>query len=264
MTLKLRRPRRHRQNILILPAVLFLSVGLFATLPAHAGIVSSSGVTPLAVAPGTGVHPGDQPPLPTPIIFPEVIGGIAPAGGIAVDHNGSVVVAAPVESANVVNPLLVSSVIPAGTPFDSYLFHFDPADAAIPGAAYFYPLSTVLFSNQIIGVQLFSTGYSALQKPALTPYVGKLEAGDAAVALNSGPPLSYYPGGLIFRGVEEDAMAITSGGFGINLAGEADGAEIDQVRIFVAVPEPNSALLALMGLLGLSFLAIKNARAVRC
>jgi hypothetical protein len=265
MKLNLRRFSRPEANIFA--CVLVLTLAIFAAVPAaHAGIVSFSGVTPLPGPPAPNVLPGSQPPLPTPIVFNELAGvggvGIAPAGGIPVDHDGSVAVAAPVETGNVINPLLVSGVIPAGTPFESYLFHFDPLDVAIPGPGNFYPLSSIVFSNKIIGVQLFTTGFTALQKPAATPYVGKLEAGDAAIAFNGGPPLAYYPGGLIFRGLEEDAMAIVSGGFGINLAGEADGVQIDQVRIFVAVPEPTTLTMAFAGILGIMGLGRTRSRAV--
>jgi hypothetical protein len=261
MTLNLRRFSRPESNIFA--CVLVLTLACFAATPAaHAGIVSFSGVTPLGGPPAPNVLPGSQPALPTPIIFPEFINGFIPAGGVAVDHNGSVVVASPVESAGVVNPLLVKSVIPAGTKVDSYLFHFDPADSAVPSAANFYPLSSVLFSTKILGVQLFSSSFP-LQKPALTPYVGTLEAGDAVPVFNGGPTPPYYPGGVVFRGQEEDAMAITSGGFGINLAGEADGVEIDQVRIYVAsVPEPTTLTMAFAGILGIMGLGRTRSRAV--
>jgi hypothetical protein len=239
-------------------------VACLGAIPAQAGIVSFSGVTPLAGPPAPNVLPGSQPPVPNPIIFPEQPGAaIAPAGGIAVDHNGSVVSAAPVVTGNVVNPLLVSGVIPAGTPYESYLFHFDPLDVAVPTAANFYPLSSVTFSNKIIGVQLFSSASAALQKPAATPYVGKLESGDALPVFFGGPAPPYYPGGLATRGLEEDAMAIIAGGFGINLAGEADGVQIDQVRIFVAVPEPTSLGMAFIAMLGIMGLGRTRTKAVR-
>jgi hypothetical protein len=216
---------------------------------ACAGIVSFSGVTPLAGPPAPNVLPGSQPPVPSPIIFPELPGSGIALLGIPVDHDGSVVTAAPVLSGNVVNPLLVSSVIPAGTAYESYLFHFDPIDVAIPTAANFYPLSSITFSNKIIGVQLFSSAATALQKPAATPYVGKLESGDALPVFFGGPIPPYYPGGLSTRGLEEDAMAIVAGGFGINLAGEADGVQIDQVRIFTeSIPEPSTLALVLAAL----------------
>src|SRR3954464_12319703 len=96
------------ESILFVWAV--VAVVCLSAISAQAGIVSFSGVTPLAGPPAPGVHPGDQPPLPTPIVFPEVLNGVAPVGGIAVDHNGSVVSAAPVVSSNVVNPLLMSGV----------------------------------------------------------------------------------------------------------------------------------------------------------
>jgi hypothetical protein len=261
MTRKLGRQRRP-ESIFLACALVFV-VACLSAIPVQAGIVSFSGVTPLPGPPAPGVHPGDQPPLPTPTVFPEVLNGVAPVGGIAVDHNGSVVTASPVVSANVVNPLLVSGVIPSGTRFDSYLFHFDPADAQIPSAANFFPLSTITFSSKIIGVQLFSSGYVGLQKPALTPYVGTLESGDAAIGINGGPLPTYYPGGLSTRGLEEDAMAIVGGGFGINLAGEADGVQIDQIRIFVAVPEPTSLAMAFVAIFGIMGLGRTRSRAVR-
>ena len=261
MTRNLRRSRRLEFTSLVL-AVAF-AFGIFAVIPVQAGIVSSSGVTVLGGPPAPGVHPGDQPPLPTPIIFPEFLNGTIPVGGVGVDHNGSVVVASPVESGGIVNPLLVKSLIPAGTKVDSYLFHFDPADSAIPSAANFYPLSSILFSTKILGVELFSSSFP-LQKPALTPYVGTLESGDSAPVFSGGPTPAYYPGGVAFRGLEEDSMAITSGGFGIDLAGEADGVEIDQVRIYVAVvPEPASLAMAFIGFLGIMGLGTARFRAVR-
>jgi len=244
--------RTYRPGINILACVLVFSLGCFAVPTALAGIVSSSAVTVLGGAPAPNVLPGSNTTSPNPIVFPEVLGGIVPAGGVPVDHDGSVVVASPVESGNIVTPLLVSAVIPAGTVVDSYFFHFDPPDSAFPLPGNFYPSSSILFSTKILGVQVFTSGFTALQKPALTPYVGKLEAGDAAVAAMGGPPVAYYPGGVIFRGQEEDAMAITSGGFGITLAGEADGVQIDQVRIFVAgVPEPTSLVMAFLAVLGI-------------
>jgi hypothetical protein len=256
--------RLGRPESIFLACALVFAVAVFFAIPVQAGIVGFSGVTPLAAPPSPNVLPGSQPPVPTPIIFPEFAGiGTAPVGGIPVDHNGSVVVAAPVESSGIVNPLLVSAVIPFGTPYQSYLFHFDPADTAIPTAANFYPLSSVTFSNKIIGVQLFSSGFASLQKPVATPYVGKLESGDALPVFFGGPTPPYYPGGLATRGLEEDAMAITTGGFGINLAGEADGIEIDQVRIFVSVPEPASLAMAFIAVLGIMGMGRTRATAVR-
>lgn len=262
MTRKLGRLSRSESTFLKL-ALVFV-VACLGVAPTQAGIVSFSGVTPLPGPPAPNVLPGSQPPVPTPIIFPELPGfGIAPVGGIPVDHNGSVVSAAPVESANIVNPLLVSGIIPAGTPYESYFFHFDPADTIIPSAANFYPLSSITFSTKIIGVQLFSSAFSGLQKPALTPYVGKLESGDALPVFFGGPTPPYYPGGLSTRGLEEDSMAIVAGGFGINLAGEADGVQIDQVRIFTAVvPEPTSLAMAFAAIFGIMGLGRTRARAV--
>jgi hypothetical protein len=226
------------------------------------GISAVAGVTLVPGPPAPNVLPGsvEQPigfPLPVgnPVIFPEVQAGIVKPGtpsaqhplaniGLDVDHNGSNVSAAPVVSGNIVNPLLVPALIPVGTQFNSYLFHFDPVGS--PNIAIYN--STIVFDRPVIGVQLFSNGFN-LQKPAGTPYQGTLEQGDNQVFLNGGPNAAYYPGsfnypplGLNFRGVEEDALQITISGTTLTLAGQVFQGEIDQVRILTAaVPEPASA-----------------------
>jgi hypothetical protein len=110
-----------------------------------------------------------------------------------------------------------------------------------------------VFDAKILGVQLFTSGFISLQKPALLPYVGKLEKGDALPALNGGPAPPYYPSGLASRGLEDDSMAIIAGGFGIDLAGAAISFEFDQVRIYTAaVPEPSALMLTLICALSFS------------
>jgi hypothetical protein len=204
--------------------------------------------------------PGPPPPnvLPTsnegaqPIVFPEVLNGTVVGLGAPVDHNGSNVVAAPTISGNVVNPALVNAVIPGGTKFNSYMLHFDPI--ASPFFAFY--VTTINFDNPILGVQLFSNGF-VLQKPSGNPYFGTLEAGDFQVASNFGPPLAYYPGGVAFRGVEEDSFVLAIAGNTVMVAGSANGPEIDQIRIFTAppnggvVPEPTTAVVwGLIGMIG--------------
>ena len=186
-----------------------------------------------------------------PIIFPEVLSGtVAPTLlhplGLDVDHDGSNVVAAPTISGNVVNPALVSTTIPVGAGFNSYLLHFDPV-----GSPFFsFYVATINFDNPIIGVQLFSDGF-ALQKPTGIPYIGTLEQGDVQVTFphnGSIVPLAYYPGGVDFRGVEEDAFVLAISGNTIILAGSTSGPEIDQIRILTAptitggLPEPAAAM----------------------
>jgi hypothetical protein len=229
-------------------------VALFAALqvqPAVAafGITSVTGAVELPGGPPPNVQPGgNEHPSGLPIIFPEVISGTVAATvlhplGMDVDHDGSNVVAAPTISGNVVNPALISSTIPVGAGFNSYLLHFDPV--ASPFFAFY--VATINFDNPIIGVQLFSDGFP-LNKPSLIPYIGTLEQGDRQVSINGGPPLAYYPGSLNFRGVEEDAFVLSISGNTVILAGSTSGPEIDQVRILTAptiregLPEPAAAM----------------------
>jgi len=220
----------------------------------YGSIVGSANVSLLPSPPPPpigGVFPGTQEPTPLPIVFPEVLNGVVGANGLPVDHDGSVVAVTPATTSSVVNPLLNNVVLAPGTRFDSYLFHFDPSANSTP----FYGVSgyaSVLFDTKIIGVQLLTQNAAGLQKPLATPYVGTLEAGDAAVAANGGPSLAYYPGTNVDRGLEEDYLGIGSGGFEIFLQGIALGSEIDQVRILVAaIPEPTTSAIFAVGLLGL-------------
>jgi len=194
------------------------------------GIVSISGATQTAAPAGVLPGPG---PFSTenalPIIFPEVLGGTL-AAPLPVDHDGSNIVSpgAAVDANSVVNSAFIAAVLPQGTKFNSYLFHFDP----LPNSAPFY-ISTIKFANHVIGVQLFSNGYTSLQKPLNTPYVGTLEAGDVAVG---GPVV--YPTGVSYRGLDEDEFALVISNDQVSLVGIALGGQIDQVRILTAVPEP--------------------------
>jgi hypothetical protein len=254
--------RLSRPDSIFLALAIVIVVACLGAIPAQAGIVSFSGVTPLGGPPAPNVLPGSQPPAPNPIVFLETAGAVG-AGGLPVDHlvTGALPVT-PVTTGGVVSPILVNGSIPAGTPFESYLFHFDPADAVVPSAANFYPSTSILFSNKILGVQVFSSA-DPLQKPAPTPYVGTLESGDLQVAASGGPPVAYYPFGLINRGLEEDSIGFTAGGFGISLAGKAFGVEIDQVRILVSVPEPSSLAMAFVAILGIMGLGRTRSKAAR-
>jgi hypothetical protein len=244
MEVKSMLPARH-----LVLAVLVALIAAFQVRPVDAafGITSVAGAIELPGGPPPNVQPGGN-EGGLPIIFPEVLNGTVAATllhplGLNVDHDGSNVVAAPTISGNVVNPALVSTTIPVGAGFNSYLLHFDPVSA--PFFAFY--VATINFDNPVIGVQLFSNGF-ALQKPSLIPYTGTLEQGDAQISLNGGPPLAYYPGGVAFRGVEEDAFVLAISGNTVMLAGSSSGPEIDQIRILTAptitgqVPEPATAV----------------------
>ncbi len=249
-----RRPRRY-QSISPACALLFVLGCVAAATPARAGIVSATGV---AVVPApSSVLVGATTTANQPIIFSEITGGVSPPVGMPVDHlvSGNVTVS-PTITGNVLHSSLVTGTIPAGTPYESYFFHFDPVDSPFGGS---YPLVDIVFSNQILGLQLFSTGDTGLKAQDSTPYVGKLEAGDGIAF-----PPGFYPSGTANRGLESgDAFQIAMGGFQIKLGGVAYGAEIDQVRIFVAIPEPASlgmAFIATLGIMGLGRTRFKAAR----
>src|SRR5262245_1431667 len=112
---------RHTANLFVW-AIIFLGC-LFVVAPADAGIISNTNVT-IAAAPAS-VVPGSTITGATPIIFAESSGTI-PAGGMPVDHvvTGNISVA-PVSATGVVDPSLVKGTLAAGTPYDSYFFHFD-------------------------------------------------------------------------------------------------------------------------------------------
>jgi hypothetical protein len=254
MELKSMLPVRHIALSALAAALLAASSAQVAN--AAFGILSVAGAVEVSVPPPPltsplpNVHPGSL-EGPLPIIFPEILfGSVTNALGMGVDHDGTNVVAAPTISGNVVNPALKQTTLLQNTKFNSYLFHFDPSGAPL-SATY---VTTLNFALPVIGVQLFSNGF-ALQKPTGTGYTGKLEQGDAEVFANGGPGAAYYPGGVDFRGVEEDAFVLAIAGNTVILAGSAHGAEIDQVRIFTAaVPEPATvatwAILATIGCVG--------------
>jgi hypothetical protein len=208
------------------------------------GIDSFAGINVPTAPPPPDVKPGNpngSQESALPFLFYEVIGGSL-VNPLPVDHNGLIpVVANPIISGNVVNPLLSPTTIASDTKFNSYLFHFDPTGIpSFPYVPFPFYVADIKFENQVLGVQLFSNAF-VLQKPAGNPYTGTLESGDAAVAAAGGPPIAYYPGGDAFRGVEEDFFQIVISGTEVVLAGKAFGTEIDQVRIITASPVPEPA-----------------------
>jgi hypothetical protein len=216
-------------------AVALVAAALCRPVYAVLGITSVSGAT-LTAAPA-GVLPGPGPfstENALPIIFPEILGGTL-AASLPVDHDGSNIVSpGPAVNANsVVNSAFISATLPPGTKYNSYLFHFDPLPASVP----FY-ISNIRFDNKVIGVQIFSNGYTNLQKPLNTPYVGTLETGDVAVGGSV-----VYPTGVSYRGLDEDEFALVISNNDVSLMGIAIGGQIDQVRILTSVPEPTTFIV---------------------
>lgn len=229
-----------RLNFFVATAAALVLFALSEPTIAAFGITSVSGVTQTAAP--AGVLPGPGPlsaESAVPIIFPEVLGGTL-GTPLPVDHDGSNIVAVgPAVTNSVVNSAFVAAVLPQGTKYNSYLFHFDPLDESYP-----VYISTITFANPVIGVQIFSNGYATLQKPLNTPYVGTLEAGDAAVGGSV-----VYPTGFDYRGLDEDGFALVVYNNKVSLIGIAMGGQIDQVRILTAVPEPTT--FAVWGLISL-------------
>jgi hypothetical protein len=259
------RPLHHLEAKYISGALAVLAACLIGVPLAHAGIVSTFKVTQVSppVAAG-GVKPGATVTFPDPIVFQEVANGIMPSNMpvdalIVTDFTTR-----PVVSGGVIDSSLVPGVIPVGTPFDSYFFHFDP------GTNGGYPSSgsipaDIHFSTQILGLQLFGVGAGS---PSPT---GRLGDGDAISPLGANKypgPTSGSPSGTDnspTRGVESgDSLGIYLGRTDIQFAGLAFSGQIDQVRIFVsAVPEPASLAMAFVAIFGIMGLGRTRSRAVR-
>jgi hypothetical protein len=257
MTWKLWSLRRHEAKCQYIVGALVILLGCFSlAVPiVHAGIISTYKVTQVS-PPAGGVTPGATTTIPDPIVFAEG-NGLMPVN-MPVD----LIVAAdvaynPVVSGGVVNPFFVPGVIPAGTPYESYFFHFDPG---VNGG--FYPSSGSIpseidFSTQILGLQLFGRGAGSPR-----PLTGTLPDGDAISPFGT----SYYPGTATTneqaRGVESgDSLGITNGRKNLLLSGLAFGGQVDQIRVFVAaVPEPATLAMAFVGLAGIMVLCLSRAR----
>jgi len=263
-------PLRHFAAIALLSAM----VAALPTRSADAafGIVSVLGATELPGPPPPNLFEGSvEQPVDTlgsffglPIVFHEKVGGyILPTNGypnglvgMGVDHNGTAVDVSPVVDGVNVNNLLQPTTLAVGTHFNSYLFHFDPVDQYAPGVDPFFSqyISEITFDRPIIGVQIFSKYFPLTYNT--NPYRGKLEDGDLQIWLNggAGPPPTYYPDPADNRGLEEDSFSLVIVGNTVKIGGTANGAEIDQVRIFTAaVPEPATfATWAIVMVLGCS------------
>jgi len=257
---------RHQEAKYISRALVVLTACLISVSVAQAGIISSYKVSQVS-PPAGSVKPGVTVTNPDPIIFQEIANGFMPSNMpvdalVAADFTTR-----PVVSGGVIDSNLVPGVIPAGTPFESYFFHFDPgasgggypSTGAIP--------AEVKFSTQILGLQLFGVGAGS---PTATGHLGD---GDAISPLG----VNYYPGpnpysgvtpaasNVPTRGVESgDSIGIYYSGTGIQFAGLAFSGQIDQVRIFVAapVPEPASLAMAFVAIFGIMGLGRTRSRAV--
>jgi len=259
METKIMLPLRHIATIGVLAA----TIAAVQTEPVHAafGIVSVSGATELLAPPPPNLFEGsNEQPVDTvvtffglPIVFHEKLGGYImptigyPNGliGMGVDHNGSQVDVSPVVDGTIVNNALQPSILPVGTHFNSYMIHYDPVDQFNPGVDPFFSqyITEVSFDRPIIGVQIFSKYFPLTYNS--NPYRGKLEDGDLQIWLNGGPgpPPTYYPDPADYRGLEEDSFSLVIVGNTVKIGGTANGAEIDEVRIFTqAVPEPTTAI----------------------
>jgi hypothetical protein len=268
MRLSLWRSSRPKINISACALVLLLGCCAITTVGRASSIVYHDPLVVTTTSPPAGGVTAGVTTGAIPIIFPEIVGGVMRPAGMPVDHlvTGNWTYAAVVNTTNV-NPLLVNGFIPGGTLFDSYFYHFDPGTGGG-----FYPSSgsvpvEIEFSNNILGVQIFGKADTYLTKPSPVPYKGDgvnnggtLEDGDDISPFGT----AYYSRNVLNRGLETgDSLGITVAGKRIQLAGVAFGGQIDQVRIFVAVPEPASLAMAFIALFGIMGLGRTRSRAVR-
>jgi hypothetical protein len=130
---------------------------------------------------------------------------------------------------------ITPGVIPAGTKVSSRFLHFDPVGTPEDPYSAFAAGSIIFTSDRpILGVMVLG--------PALS-------ASDSIVGL----PGTTYPTGDGSRGLgllPQDIINITADQLSVTLA-VAAGAGIDQVRVIVAVPEPNSVALLALTVIGL-------------
>src|SRR4051812_23452968 len=177
-------PLHHPEAKYISRALVVLTACLIGVPPANAGIISSFKVTQVSPPVG-GVKPGATTTSPDPIVFQEIANGIMPSNILVDALITGDFTTRPVVSGGIIDANLVPGVIPAGTPYDSYFFHFDPGTGASGG----YPSTGAIpaeikFSTQILGLQLFGVGAGS---PTLT---GRLGDGDAISPFGA----NYYPG----------------------------------------------------------------------
>lgn len=235
------------------------SFGALAICALVASPASAVGIQQLLGATDGGAIGASLPLASQPTIFTEIVGGTIGAGGLAVDHDGTAVVARPTVSGGVVNPALRSSTLSAGTVYDSYFFHF----ASASGGSGDY-IVTFELPDPIVGVQLFGAG-STLEWPAGTAYIGTLEAGDIQVVSNGSP--TSYPTGVAGRGIEGDDFVLAINGNKVMLAGSVVGGDIDQVRFFTSSgafsPSPEPASLAVWSLAAVAVAAGLGRRSLR-
>jgi len=257
-------PLHHYEAKYISGALLVIAACLISVPSARAGIIGTPYKVTVVSPPGGGVKPGATTTSPDPIVFAETVNGIMPSNMLVDALITSDFTTRPVVSGGVIDSNLVPGVIPAGTPYDSYFFHFDPGTNGGYPSTGSIP-AEIDFSTQILGLQLFGVGAGS---PSAT---GRLGNGDAISPLGA----NYYPGPTSgspagtgnspTRGVESgDSIGIYWSQTGIQFAGLSFSGQIDQVRIFVsAVPEPASLAMAFIAIFGIMGLGRTRSKAVR-
>src|SRR5215210_5663914 len=147
------RPLRHNEAKYISGAIV-LVLALFCVPVVNAGIIGTPyKVTLVSPPPVAGVKPSATTTSPDPIIFQEIANGIMPANMLVDALITGDFTTRPAVSGGVIDSNLVPGVIPAGTPFESYFFHFDPGTNGGYPSTGSLP-AEVKISTQIIGLQL--------------------------------------------------------------------------------------------------------------
>jgi hypothetical protein len=225
----------------LLSSRLGLAAAFLLAASAHAGIVASSGLN--VIAPPASVQPGALVNDTTPFLFQES-GPITTASSVDAD----IVVDPNSLGGTYTSPFdLTPGTFLPGTIFSgSYFFHFNRT----AGSTSLDPISvSATFTDNIIAIILLDA---------------TLDSTDPIF----GNPGTLYPTGtpgrgfILGDGVVGNGLVITIDGNTINANFDPTAADLEQIRVLTATPEPGSIGLLASGLAGLAYLA-RRRRAAR-